>query len=80
VPSVHERYDGPERVVSGVREGWGFRCECGYRSPLFSSQADALEGMRAHRAAPPEVAKQGRFARKKKWPGWPDDRRYRPFT
>ena len=80
--ATHERFDGPERVISGVREGWGFRCECGYRSPLFQEQADALEAMHAHRAAPPEPARSGLFARKKrqKWPGWPNERRHRPFS
>jgi hypothetical protein len=80
VSSSHERYDGPERVVSGVREGWGFRCECGYRSPLFQAHTEALEAMHAHRTAPPESVKPGLFSRKKKWPGWPNERRYRPFT
>ena len=80
MPSSHERFDGPERVVSGVREGWGFRCECGYRSPLFAEHALALEAMQQHRAAAPEPPKPGLFARKKKWPGWPNERRHRRFS
>jgi hypothetical protein len=79
---MHERYDGPEHVVGDVREGWGFRCECGYRSPLFSVQAEAIKAMQAHRAAPPpdEAKKRRLFKRSTRWPGWPNERRYRPFS
>lgn len=79
----HERFQGPVQVVSGLREGWGFDCECGYRSPLFATHEEAISAMGAHRTAPLETpsTKKRSFGRRSKvrWPGWPNDRRHRPF-
>ena len=79
--SSHERFQGPVHIVSGVREGWVFDCECGFRSPLFTEQSEALDAMRDHRAAPPPDSKKPRrLFHRAKWPGWPHDRRHRPFV
>jgi hypothetical protein len=79
----HERFSGPVQVVSGLREGWGFTCECGYRSPLFETHEEAIKGMGVHRSTPPEDPPKKRrpFGRriKERWPGWPKDRRHLPF-
>jgi hypothetical protein len=79
---AHEVFDGPIHAVGHDREGWGFRCECGYRSPLYPTTQAAREAMAEHGQHPPPVVVEARrWLRKKKgqerWPGWPNERRRR---
>jgi hypothetical protein len=61
-----------------VRNGWGWQCGCGYRSPLYDTEDLAKQAMHEHAASAP--AKQRRwFALKSKWPGWPNERRHQDF-
>jgi hypothetical protein len=45
--------DGLYTVVSHTRRGWGFRCVCGWRSPLYDTPEAAQAGFRDHVADPP---------------------------
>jgi hypothetical protein len=64
-----------------VRNGWGWQCACGYRSPLYDTADLAKQAMGEHAAgAASAPAKQRRwFAVKAKWPGWPNERRHQDF-
>jgi hypothetical protein len=76
----HGTFDGPVCLVGTVRNGWGFQCGCGYRSPLYDTEALAKQAMSDHAAAGPAKQRRWGILGKPKWPGWPDERRHRDFT
>ncbi len=45
--------DGLYQVTSLSRGGWGWRCLCGSRSPLFGSGGEAGQVFSEHAQSPP---------------------------
>jgi hypothetical protein len=74
----HGTFDPLVHVVGAVRQGWGFTCGCGYRSPLFESEDLAKAAMHEHATSAPAKGRRWPFG-KKKWPGWPAERRHDQF-
>ena len=78
-PVGHGEFDGPVHAVGPMRDGWGFACACGYRSPLYPTSALAREAMLGHGVQPVSASPRRRWFQKDRvrWPGWPTDRRQR---
>jgi hypothetical protein len=77
--STHETLDGPLHVMGITRDGWAFRCECGYRSRLFTTEAATRQAMTTHVALPATPTPKRRWLSPSRfqWPGSPVDRRRR---
>jgi hypothetical protein len=66
----HLLKEPPYLVTDTNRRGWGMRCTCGWRSPLFETEPEALADGREH------LVSEGASIRSARW-GWWRRRQYR---
>ncbi len=59
--------DGLYQVTSLRRSGWGWRCLCGWRSPLYESPTEAGEAFKEHAASPPPRRSRRTRRERKHW-------------
>jgi hypothetical protein len=75
----HLLKEPPYRLADTARGGWGMRCACGWRTPLFETEAEALASGREHLLGEEaSAASEGwwqRRRRKKQRPPWEERRR-----
>ena len=74
---AHDDFEGPIHVVGPLRDGWGFDCRCGYRSPLYQNREAATAAMHGHQLSPP-VKRRARLLGARR--GWPIERRHDVFA
>jgi len=73
--------EAPYLVTDTHRKGWGVKCSCGFRSPLYESREEAQAAATDHLAfdTEPEEEPKGYFARrrakKQQRPTWEERRR-----
>ena len=67
--------DGLYRVTAHKRRGWGWQCLCGWRSPLYESAAEAMEGFKGHVESPPPPMSWREKRAQRRWHGILDRRR-----
>lgn len=60
VERTHD-FEGPVHVLGQSREGWGYDCRCGYRSPLYQTREATMTAMHEHQASPPPVKRASFF-------------------
>jgi len=77
----HLLREPPYLLKDTDRGGWGMRCACGWRTPLFETEAEALASGREHLISEGASAGGGllgwwqRRRRKKQRPPWEERRR-----
>jgi len=75
--------EAPYLLTDTNRRGWGVRCSCGWRSPLYDERVEALASAREHLEVdaqlPPASEPRGwlakRRARKQQRSSWDERRR-----
>jgi len=74
----HLLKEPPYLLTDTDRRGWGMRCACGWRTPLFETEVEALAAGRAHLVSEGADVDGGRWwrrRRKKQLPPWEERRR-----